>query len=63
MQIHESLPKNPVFRYWWKWYSDWDDVGIFDFGYKKYLCQASRSRTGKARFRSIEIGRDGSSKL
>ena len=63
MQIHELLPKHPVFRYWWRWYSDWDDVGVFDFAYKKYLTQISRSRVGKAKFRTVELGRDGTNKL
>lgn len=63
MQIHDSLPKHPVFRYWWNWYSDWDDVGTFDFAYRKYLIQISRSRNGKAKFRMTAFGGDGTNKL
>lgn len=34
--------------YWW---SDWEDIGPFDFGGNGYILQASRSRTNKVRFR------------
>ena len=63
MVKHESLPQYPTFTYWWQWWSDWDDVGVFSFAYEKFLTQASRSRTGKAKFRVVSFGKDGTYKV
>lgn len=63
MVKHESLPQYPTFTYRWQWWSNWDDVGAFNFADRKYLCQASRSRVGKVRFRTVAFGYDGTCKL
>lgn len=63
MVKHESLSQYPTFTYKWQWWSNWDDVGVFEFAYKKYLVQSSRSRIGKARFRVVSFGRDGTCKV
>lgn len=63
MVKHESLSQYPTFTYMWQWWSNWDDVGVFNYADRKYLCQASRSRIGTVRFRTVAFGRDGTYKL
>ena len=45
----------PIFKRW-SWWSMWADVCVFDFADRGYALQASRSRTGKLRFRSVAMG-------
>lgn len=55
MDVHESLPKCPVFRRF-AWWSMWQDVTMFTFAGACYLLQCSRNRNGKAKFRSVALG-------
>lgn len=34
----------------WRWWSDWIDIAVFDFGYTGYLLQMKISRTNAKRF-------------
>lgn len=55
MDVHESLPKYPVFK-WWAWWSMWQDVDVFHYAGGCHLLQCSRSRNGKAKFRVATMG-------
>lgn len=39
----------------WRWWSNWVDVAVYDYGYDGYLLQMRVSRTNKKKFRSVAL--------
>lgn len=51
----EVLTVNDIDIPRWRWWSNWIDVAVFDFGTSGYLLQMKVSRTNRKRFNHIPL--------